>query len=68
MISFTYFILVTMTLFFILTPAGLLYHNIDNWSKWENFSCIIGWSVIFAIFFSISTRAKAQETLGAASG
>ncbi|OAG07718.1 uncharacterized protein CC84DRAFT_1216632 [Paraphaeosphaeria sporulosa] len=54
-----------IALVFILVPIGQLYFNVDNWTNWEKFGRIIGWSCGFWIYLWLCTLANGHETLGA---
>lgn len=53
-------------LVFILVPIGQLYFHIENWTKWQKFGRIIGWSVGFILYLWTATSVKVHESFGAA--
>jgi len=58
-------ITIILTLVFVLVPIGLLYFYNQEWSKWQKFGSIIGWSISFLVFVRLSTHANNQDALGA---
>jgi len=54
-----------LALVFIHVPVGMLYFYVD-WTKWEKFGAIIGWSVGFLGYLWLATHASSYEALGAA--
>lgn len=57
---------VMLTMVFVLVPIGQLYFHIGvEWTKWQKFGSIIGWSVGFLVYVWFGTHANNQEALGA---
>lgn len=56
---------IILALVFVLVPIGQLYFYVQEWSKWQKFGSIIGWSVSFLVYVRLSTHANNQDALGA---
>ena len=55
-----------LLLLFILLPVGLLYFHMIDWTKWQKFGNIVGWSVGFLFYLVLATNAEACEVVGGA--
>ena len=47
-------------------PIGQLYFHVDDWTRWDKYGAIIGWSFGFALFWLLTTTPKLQGELGSA--
>src|SRR5947207_16013798 len=66
LMALTLVISTILALVFILVPVGLLYFFVEDWTKWQKFGVIIGWSVGFLVYLWLATHASSYEGLGAA--
>lgn len=54
-----------LALIFILVPVGLLYFY-EEWTKWQKFGAITGWSLGFLVYMWACTHVSRHEAVGAA--
>ena len=47
-----------LALAFILVPVGILYFYTKEWSKWQQFGVIVGWSGAFLFYLWLGTHAS----------
>jgi len=66
LMALTLIVSTILALIFVLAPVGLLYFFVGEWTKWQNFGVIIGWSVGFLAYLWLATHASSFEALGAA--
>ena len=65
LMTLTLIISTILALGFVLVPVGMLYFYGNDWSKWQNFGVVIGWSVGFLLYMWLASHASPQEALGA---
>jgi hypothetical protein len=65
-LALTLIITTILGLAFILVPVGILYFYAQEWSKWQQFGVIIGWSGALLFYLWLGTNASTQDALGSA--